>query len=524
MKILKHLIIFSVFLAACCDNPQPNQDLLSAYEFVKKGEFDAAKTIAKNTSCLTDADSALFRIVREVACVNENDWNYNDSLDIEKNINFFEGDDEKSAWAHLCKSSYLYRFGYWDKAAVEGRNAEKLAENTDCDELKFLIYFQLALCNINSYNFDFYDEAVEKMQKYAVTNNNRANYYYLKCFGYDLGRLNLDSAKYYAKKAVECIENEPIKNMTDVFFYYKYAELVCDEDDSTAEKYIKKSMEFDTLRQAYSVLGKIYLKRGDANTATQYFEKSSNGNYWCENEEKINRWLHEFFAEKEDYKAAYGYSLKRIAAKDSIINYLEDNDIKPVQTRFEGELKNLKLKTAFDRKIFMIILISSVILAVLFLMVVFQKLKLSERSRKISDAQRTINDYNQKINKLQKSNTDRNNEEIKFLLQKIRALEMKFSDIYVHGKELYNQIINGQKIGRWSKDDYKNFIDYYQSIDFMFVYSFETDYIRLSDRQKIFLILCHIGKTKEEIMQIMTLEDGSFRSMKSRVEKQKNNC
>ena len=101
---------------------------------------------------------------------------------------------------------------------------------------------------------------------------------------------------------------------------------------------------------------------------------------------------------------------------------------------------------------------------------------------------------------------------------------MKFSDIYVHGKELYNQIINGQKIGRWSKEDYKNFIDYYQSIDFLFVYSFETDYIRLSDRQKIFLILCHIGKTKEEIMQIMTLEDGSFRSMKSRVEKQKNNC
>ena len=105
--------------------------------------------------------------------------------------------------------------------------------------------------------------------------------------------------------------------------------------------------------------------------------------------------------------------------------------------------------------------------------------------------------------------------------QKVKALELKFSDIYVRGKELYNQILNDQKIGRWSKEDYKNFIDYFQSLDFPFVYSFETDYVRLSDRQKIFLILCHLGKTKEQVMQIMTIEDGSFRSIKSRIEGQK---
>ncbi|MBQ5539841.1 MAG: hypothetical protein IIU03_06340, partial [Bacteroidales bacterium] len=157
----------------------------------------------------------------------------------------------------------------------------------------------------------------------------------------------------------------------------------------------------------------------------------------------------------------------------------------------------------------------------LVLTVVFQKLKLSERSRKIFEAQQTINGYNQKIKDLQNTSQDKDDSEIKFLQQKVQALEQKFSDVYVRGKELYSQILSDKKIGRWSKEDYKNFIDYYQSVDFLFVYGFETDYVSLTDRQKIFLILLHIGKTKEQVMQIMTIEDVTFRSMKSRCEGQK---
>ena len=88
-------------------------------------------------------------------------------------------------------------------------------------------------------------------------------------------------------------------------------------------------------------------------------------------------------------------------------------------------------------------------------------------------------------------------------------------------KNFIVRYLTTKKIGRWSKEDYKNFIDYYQSLDFLYVYSFETDYTSLTDRQKIFLILLHIGKTKEQVMQIMTIEESSFRSMKSRAEGQR---
>jgi type II secretory pathway pseudopilin PulG len=167
-------------------------------------------------------------------------------------------------------------------------------------------------------------------------------------------------------------------------------------------------------------------------------------------------------------------------------------------------------------------LIAAILLAALISALFYQKSKLAERQRKISEAQQTINSYNQKISELTQKKQNQNAEEIDFLRQKVKALELKFSEIYVSGKNLYAHVLADNKIGRWSKDDYRNFIDYYQSLEFLYVRSFETDFVSLTDRQKIFLILCHIGKSKEQIMHIMTLEESSFRSMKSRIEGQKN--
>jgi type II secretory pathway pseudopilin PulG len=167
-------------------------------------------------------------------------------------------------------------------------------------------------------------------------------------------------------------------------------------------------------------------------------------------------------------------------------------------------------------------LIAAILLAALISALFYQKSKLAERQRKISEAQQTINSYNQKISELTQKKQNQNAEEIDFLRQKVKALELKFSEIYVSGKNLYAHVLADNKIGRWSKEDYRNFIDYYQSLEFLYVRSFETDFVSLTDRQKIFLILCHIDKSKEQIMHIMTLEESSFRSMKSRIEGQKN--
>ena len=510
-----------LLIISCGEKMQPNQDLNLAFEYIKKGDFVTARTLADNAPQKNAADSAIYCMVRWAEAAISGEW-YDDSTGIKKCITFFDGDDEKSAWAHLLKGTCFYNFNRWDSAVVETLAAEKLAYNIDCNELKFLIYNQLATLNVDSQNYDLFDEVIGKIKKYAVSGYDKSEYYSWKSYSYKLGKIGLDSAKYYAKMAVDFAEDSSVKKTWNMmFYYYNYAELIRETDTYAAEKYLNKSLEIDTLNRALSLLGEIFLNRGDIDKANFYFEKASEKRFDFDVEGKQNRWLHEFYAREKNFEKAYGFALKQISVKDSVIQYLENSNIKPVQVKFEGEIKQLKIKSALEKKILLILLISAVVLSVLVLTVVFMKLKLVERKRKIFEAQQTINGYNQKIKELQNMSHDKYDSEIKFLRQKVNAMELKFSDIYVRGKELYNQILNDKKIGRWSKEDYQNFIDYFQSLDFPFVFSFETDFVRLSDRQKIFLILCHIGKTKEQVMQIMTIEDGSFRSIKSRIEGQK---
>ena len=515
--------IIALLIVSCGKQPQPNQDLLSAYELIKKGEFYKANIIAENAPLKNDADSSLFCIVVGAVAVANLDFDYSDSCAVEKCIKYYDDDYEKLGWAYLLKSVICYNFGSWDDAIVCAMTAEKLSENVDCDELKFWIYDQLASLNIDSYNTDYYDVVINKLQKYAVNDYSLAVYYSYKSFGYKIGRMaSLDSARHYAQKSVEYADNAGVTNMTSYSSYSLYAELMFDKDDSVAEVYAKKALEIDTLRDMTSLLGRIYLKRGELDSANNYFAKAIQGRFDSETVGNISHWLCDFYVRKQDYENAYNFALKRIAAKDSVINYLEINNIKPIQAKFEIEIEQLKLKSALEKKILLIILIAAVLLAVLVSALFYQKSKLAERSRKIFEAQQIINSYNQKISELTSKKQNPNAEEIDFLRQKVKALELKFSEIYTNGKNLYAHVLADNKIGRWSKEDYRNFIDYYQSLEFLYVRSFDTDFVNLTDRQKIFLILCHIGKSKEQIMHIMTLEESSFRSMKSRIEGQRN--
>lgn len=62
MRVLFFIAVLFL-IVSCGEKPQPNQDLLSAYELLKKGEFEKAQTLADSAEVLTEADSALYCIV-----------------------------------------------------------------------------------------------------------------------------------------------------------------------------------------------------------------------------------------------------------------------------------------------------------------------------------------------------------------------------------------------------------------------------------------------------------------------------
>ena len=162
------IIAMMLLLAACGGEQQPNQELAAAYQLLRSGELNAAKLLAEKAERKTDADQALYNIVRGAVAAATLERPEFDSLAIEQSIYFFKSDDEKLAWAHLVMGEMFYILGYDDEAAIEFRTAELLSEGTDCNELKFCVYNKLASFNINSYNWENYDDFAEKNMGYQI--------------------------------------------------------------------------------------------------------------------------------------------------------------------------------------------------------------------------------------------------------------------------------------------------------------------------------------------------------------------
>ena len=109
------------------------------------------------------------------------------------------------------------------------------------------------------------------------------------------------------------------------------------------------------------------------------------------------------------------------------------------------------------------------------------------------------------------------NKEIKLLKQEIETRKKHNSKFIQTGESLFNQVINNQPIISWTTSDMVNFIEYYRTIKPDYVETLDNDYKKLTPRYKIILVLEDMGKTIEEIMQIMSFGENAYYSAKSRI-------
>ena len=112
--------------------------------------------------------------------------------------------------------------------------------------------------------------------------------------------------------------------------------------------------------------------------------------------------------------------------------------------------------------------------------------------------------YNGKIKDLETSESE-SSQKVQNLREKVTQLQQKQGERLSEGKKLYEHVINGGTIISWTKQDYNNFFDYYSLIDMPFMAHMEKDYDNLSVRSMIYLVLCKLGKTEDEIKDIITV-------------------
>ena len=519
MKLVFFLLILTtIFLG--CEPKETNPELKFAYSYLLKGEYDAAKTVL-NKAKIFESDSADFKLIKNAVDICSGDLNIDSEFVFNAPKLFY--DEEKLGWALFIKSAathYYLPVEEWTEAIYDLNKAYDIGKKYQIHELCFQSAFIVALCSSNSGNFDSFRKFARLMDQNAITPYQRA--ISLEClrFLYTMDNQK-DSAAMCIKAAFELVkdlgENPHLTNP----IYVSYADLICMDDDTTAEKYLLEVLKNSDYSNPYRILSKIYIKRDNIAKAEEYFEKAhSYGDIWIENEIDICNMFADTYARKGMWEKAF-LMQKQVIEIEKQQSERTNPQIASAQQLYEDEtLKRLELSQQRERNITIISTLVFVILSLLILLLSQKR----RHEKALNENQLIIKEAQNKVAELKKADkTEENIKEINRLQNKIAEIENRYAEIYREGRQLYESIFQSDgNTSQWDKQKYEQFIEYYKTIDISLIAQIEEEYSGLNPRQLFFKILQAKNFEKERIMNTLGIfTDGAFRALKSKVEAKK---
>ena len=202
-----------------------------------------------------------------------------------------------------------------------------------------------------------------------------------------------------------------------------------------------------------------------------------------------------------------------IAIRDSIDDKLKNDTIKDLQTRFDYEVAmHEKDQTVIRWQWALIGLFVVVVGLALYIIIKRYKEKLL-----LKNHQMQIQEYTNQIGLLKESGEDAS-QQIEMLSDEIRKIMDEKSPRLSQGRMLYDSIMEGRPIVKWSADDEKKFIEYFTATNYRLISHLRKEPRRenLTDHKLIYLLLKEMGKTDKEVCDIMGLSDAGLRSIRNR--------
>jgi tetratricopeptide (TPR) repeat protein len=406
---------------------------------------------------------------------------------------YYTGTNDKSLLSEIYMEKALHLFrnkDIYDSAAVLLNEAEQIA--FDAKDYYMLTQIFWLKCAFDDYERNkikvkedvnlqmFYAEKTKNQRQIAYATLNKAIVY---------KNLNMkDSAKILLHAAL--LSSKYINSSDHAHIYNALGELTIDKDSILAKDYFQKSLEIEPNIPAKLHLAKIFLDEGNIPRAEELCHEGLNYE-WPET--KIGFWQILYECQKRQNDPTASNILENIISeKDSVIKILTINNqnltSKIVSTPAKPETKKWPILLA-------VVLTAMSLEAVIILL---------KNKRQL---------YETEISRCKEQITS---------LKKELATEKETKNVLIQsGEKLYKQILNNQKIALWSTDDMVNFVEYYRTLNPKLVESFDIDYKKLTPRYKIILILEDLGKSIEDIKQIMSFEETSYYSARSRINGQR---
>ena len=542
-KIINPLAILLMLTA--CNGTRVSEKLDLIDSLIAKDQIDSAYAIhhSLNEATMTEEDKAHYYLLTTQLGYVTNHPLPSDSL-LEMALTYYNKvrNFQKLADAYYYKSVKVEKTNNYPQAVLFGKEAERLANNTDDSRLQYKVTENLAylngMCGNSLLELKYAQKALDIAQK--VQNKNWMAYSYNRiCFAFaNLGQY--DSASCYIEKTIPYIEY--VYDSDKAVFLMNMGLLYKDNDLQKAKELLEKALQYDELPLALEHLADVYYAEGNKEKAYSLWKKAltKNGGVGYVKANLIHSII-SYDLERGNIDDVSKNVDEIINIKDSILNKLKNDTIKDLQLRFDHEVAMHEA----DKKLInmqWLLMGSAIILVLMAFYLFYRKKKEEARQREHQDQlyaytteieQLTTNKDKalahiselesnkeanlQKINQLEKEARDAETA-IKKLNQNIQKLLDEGAPKLKEGKMLYDQIMEGQTTLEWTNKEEEYFNKYYAATHYQSYNRLRKvkRVTKLSAHNMFYLILKEMGKSDEEVKRIMVLSPEGLRSIRSR--------
>ena len=541
MKCTK--LLFVLFIMVSCSQTDDTYNKLKLVDSLLYEEQDAVAdsllSSIQNESLNTPRKVYYYRLLRTGLQYRMGNRTQTDSL-ISTCIDYYTeiGEKEKLAMSYYYRALVNWRT-YNNNVLLDLKQAETQAEMIQNYGLMSKIYSAIASYNsiaeelqLALYYIRKSVDAAEKSGKEWLL-----VYAYINSASIYKENNNQDSALYYSRQCESYVKD--LLPHYKAFVYYNLGSLLVGSNDSLAEYYLNKSLEYQQLPQAYKSLADIYNARGDKKSSADMWNKAINNN---------NTWT----ALRIDILKVKALSEYERGEYAECCNTLKDSE-KAVTDFYESKLENkaLELQKRYDynlqqQRFKSLMIMAGLIVIFMAVITVFmhrikvrklenerlkeqgEKIKLSEQNERLEKeiAQKELEHTRAKellkkleerkaILEAEKKNSGR---EASVLKKRIADLKAELKNTMEQGYILYNDLVAEKSPNNWPKQELVFFFEYFSTVSKSFYDSLETEYTHLTPIQKIFLIADHyMHKDDNTLCKMFALEKQSLYNRRNRI-------
>lgn len=557
MKKICYFISAAILLSFIgCGHQPMTKKLADIDSLIIKEHYDSACAILNSLSekGMTEEDKAhYYLLATQLAYVTNHPLSSDSLLDMALTYYKKVGNNQKLADAYYYKSRRSEMNNNYPQAILYGKEAERLAMNTNDNRLQYKIEESLAflngLCENTHLQLQYARKAAAIAQK--VQNKNWMAYSY-NIMSVALANLNqFDSACFYIEKSIPCIDyvydSDKAEFLANIGLFYKQNNL------EKAKTYFEKALTYEELPLILEHLADVYYAKGEKEEAYKLYKKAltTDGGVGYEKDNLLHSII-SFDLERGNVDEVSKNVDEVISIKDSIINRLRNNTIKDLQLRFDQEVA---VNAANERLIRWqwysgaIVIIGLLLIGLwmwkrhrLKTMLAKRQIEIQSLVLQVDHKKNEVAKYESRIAQLQSEQLKDNEtkEEQKAQIEELtRQKEEAQTDFLLLSQKMQEwtgaeveklrpgillmaEVEEDKCVKHWSDDDLKSLVNYYCAVHPVFAKTIYKDHQNLSTRQCLYLMLVDMNKTEDETSNIMGVAKDSLRSYKFQIKQKAN--